>query len=73
MINWLRRMFKGVLPEAPAQQKESFASRFHRFKLFLSAHIDAYSEMMTFEERLASEVPVGMPFLRACTARLGIR
>ena len=72
MISLLRRMFKGVLPEPPAQQKESFASRFHRFKLFLSAHIDAYSEMMTFEERLASEVPVGMPFLRACTARLGI-
>ena len=50
----------------------NFATRFHRFKLFLAAYIEAYSELMSFEERLASPHPFGMPFLRTCTAKLTV-
>ena len=58
-------------PEKPAAEM-NFASRFHRFKLFLGAYIEAYSEMMSFEERLANPRPFGMPFLRTCTAKLTV-
>lgn len=71
MTSLFNRLFKRG-PSSPAAVEESFAARFHRFKLFLSAYIDAYSEMMDFEERLASEMPFGMPFLRMCTARLTV-
>lgn len=40
--------------------------------MFLSAHIEAYGEMLSFEERLADEKPFGMPFLRVCTTKLTI-
>ncbi len=69
MLDWL---FKRGENGCDAGEKESFAARFHRFKLFLSAHLEAYSEIMTFEERLAQEQPLGMPFLRICTARLTV-
>lgn len=72
MSSFFSRLFKGVMPPSQEEESESFAARFHRFKLFLSAYIEAYSEMMTFEERLADERPIGMPFLRTCSARLTI-
>lgn len=71
MASFFQRLFK-KREEKTAVASESFAARFHRFKLFLSAYIDAYSEMMSFEERLADELPIGMPFLRTCTAKLTI-
>ncbi len=71
MASFLKRLF-GKRPQKAARAEESFAARFHRFRLFLNAHIEAYSEIMTFEERLAGELPLGMPFLRLCTARLTI-
>ena len=72
MTSFLRRLFRRGQSTQPDTIGESFAARFHRFKLFLSAHIEAYSEMMTLEERLAGEMPLGMPFLRMCTAKLTI-
>ncbi len=72
MSSLLRRLFKRRKTEAKDDAVSGFSARFHRFKLFLNAHIEAYSEMMSFEERLASEMPVGMPFLRSSTARLTI-
>ena len=72
MASFLSRLFKNVMPASKEEENESFAARFHRFKLFLSAYIEAYSEMMTFEERLADPNPIGMPFLRMCTTRLTI-
>ncbi len=67
----LQRMQHSKTPGHEAAH-ESFAARFHRFKLFLSSHIEAYSEMMTFEERIAGDAPLGMPFLRMCTAKLTV-
>ncbi|MDR0338744.1 MAG: hypothetical protein LBH65_00530, partial [Desulfovibrio sp.] len=64
------RLFKRKAAEAAGG--ESFAAGFHRFRLFLSAYIEAYGEMMDFEERLAAEMPFGMPFLRLCTAKLTV-
>ena len=73
MASFFQRLFKKRGDtHSSAAASESFAARFHRFKLFLSAYIDAYSEMMSFEERLADNLPVGMPFLRTCTAKLTI-
>lgn len=72
MSSFLSRLFKNVMPPSTEEENESFAARFHRFKLFLSAYIEAYSEMMSFEERLADETPLGMPFLRMCATRLTI-
>lgn len=69
-MGFLSRLFKRG-PAAGAD-KITFAERYLRFKLFLSAHIEAYGEMMDFEERLANERPFGMPFLRVCTARLTV-
>ncbi len=71
MASFLRRLFGGK-SAAHKEPEADFAARFHRFKLFLNAHIEAYSEMMSFEERLASDMPVGMPFLRSCAARLTV-
>ncbi|MDL2207852.1 hypothetical protein LJB82_03935 [Desulfovibrio sp. OttesenSCG-928-M16] len=45
---------------------------FLRFRLFLSASVEVYGEIMDFEERLAGAEPFGMPFLRLCTARLTV-
>ena len=56
--------------EAP--KKESFAARYHRFRLFLNAHIEAYSSIINFEERLADDLPVGLPFIRTTLARLTV-
>ena len=72
MTSFLQRLFKRNTQNAPDPSGESFAARFHRFKLFLGAYIDAYSEMMTFEERHADELPVGMPFLRMSTTKLTV-
>lgn len=63
-----RRDRKANAPDSP----EAFAARFHRFKLFLSAYLESYSEIMNFEERLAAEAPIGMPFLRMRTAKLTV-
>ena len=71
MTSLWRRLFK-KRGDKDAAASESFAARFHRFKLFLSAYIDAYSEMMSFEERLADPMPLGMPFLRTCTTKLTV-
>ena len=71
MASLFQRLFKRG-KETNAAANESFAARFHRFKLFLSAYIDAYSEMMSFEERLADPMPVGMPFLRTCATKLTV-
>ena len=76
MASLLKRLFgreKSGASSAPeAAGDDAFAARFHRFRLFLSAYLDAYSEMMTFEERLADERPFGMPFLCLCTTRLTV-
>ena len=72
MSSFLSRLFKRSTASGPEGENEAFAIRFHRFKLFLSAYIEAYSEMMSFEERLADERPLGMPFLRICTTKLTI-
>ena len=69
-MSFLSRLFKRGAPEQSPET--SFAERYLRFKLFLSAYIEAYGEMMDFEERLADERPFGMPFLRVCTARLTV-
>ena len=69
MTSFLRRLFQGKAAAPKEYSGADFAARFHRFKLFLNAHIEAYSEMMSFEERLASDAPLGMPFLRSCTAK----
>ncbi|MDL2279932.1 hypothetical protein LJC15_04660, partial [Desulfovibrio sp. OttesenSCG-928-G11] len=66
-----RRLFGGAQKSAQ-KSDESFAARFLRFRLFLSASIEAYGEIMNFEERLAGAEPFGMPFLRQCTARLTV-
>ncbi len=72
MLSFLLRLF-GKAPAKPvASVQEPFSARFHRFKLFLSAYVEAYSEMMNFEERLAAPYPVGMPFLRVCSTKLSI-
>lgn len=71
-----RRLFRRKGEKASLRNMEggegAFAARFHRFRLFLSAYLDAYSEMMSFEERLADERPFGMPFLRLCMTRLTV-
>lgn len=72
MPSLFSNIFRRKKSAANDADSESFAARFHRFKLFLSAYADAYSEIMNFEERLADENPIGMPFLRFCTARLTI-
>lgn len=71
MLSLLTRLFKRS-EATPSTAEESFAARFHRFRLFLSAHIDAYSEIMAFEERLASEHPLGLPFIRMTLAKLTV-
>ena len=58
--------------KSPAAAKESFAARFHRFHMFLNAHIEAYSSIMSFEERLAEDWPVGLPFIRSNLAKLTV-
>ncbi|MDL2317017.1 hypothetical protein LJC59_08100 [Desulfovibrio sp. OttesenSCG-928-A18] len=68
----LGRLFKRKSAVSETENAVSFAERFHRFKLFLSAYLEAYGEMMGFEERLAGELPFGMPFLRMCTARMTV-
>lgn len=70
MTSFFSRLFKRKSDAGDGA--ESFAARFLRFRLFLSAYIEAYGEMMDFEERLADERPFGMPFLRVCTARLTV-
>ena len=70
MASFFTRLFKRKSDAGGGA--ESFAARFLRFKLFLTAYIEAYGEMMDFEERLADERPFGMPFLRVCTARLTV-
>lgn len=72
MPSFFSGLFKRGKKNARPEDNESFAARLHRFKLFLGAYIEAYSEMMTFEERLASVAPLGMPFLRMCITRLTI-
>lgn len=72
LVSQIAALFKKSASTSRDEGAESFAARFHRFRLFLSAYLDAYSEMMNFEERLADERPFGMPFLRACTARLTV-
>ncbi len=56
----------------PTRSGDDFAARFHRFKLFMTAHMEAYSELMGLEERLGGPAPVSMPYLRTCTARLTV-
>jgi len=75
MFSLFRRLLRRGREGSPAgggSGEGDFAARVHRFRLFLSAYLDAYSEMMTFEERLADERSFGMPFLRLCTARLTV-
>lgn len=69
-MSFLSRLFRRTVPKKP--EETDFAERYLRFKLFLSAYLEAYGEMMDFEERLADERPFGMPFLRVCTARLTV-
>lgn len=71
MASFLRRLFGGKTAQKSSAD-ESFATRFLRFRLFLGASIEAYGEIMDFEEHLAGTIPFGMPFLRLCTARLTV-
>ncbi len=72
MFSFFRKLFPRRQQYMEQTPQLGFAARFHRFKLFLSAYLEAYSEMMTFEERLAGESPLGMPFLRMSTAKLTV-
>lgn len=73
MVSFFRRLFSRSSGSSTARADDDFfAARFHRFRLFLSASIEAYSEMLDFEERLAGEMPFGMPFLRMCAAKLTV-
>ena len=69
-MSFLSRLFKRA--SSPAAAEADFAERYLRFRLFLCAYLEAYGEMMDFEERLADERPFGMPFLRVCTAKLTV-
>lgn len=77
MTSFFRRLFSRTCGTSSSRKTEeageaAFAARFHRFRLFLNAYLDAYSEIMTFEERLADERPFGMPFLRLCMTKLTV-
>lgn len=77
MLSFFSRLFrrkdeKCALQKPDAAGESAFAARFHRFRLFLTAYLGAYAEMMSFEERLADERPFGMPFLRLCMTRLTV-
>jgi pyruvate,water dikinase len=70
LFSWLFRRKDGK--DADEAGESAFAARFHRFRLFLTAYLGAYTEMMSFEERLAKERPFGMSFLRLCMTRLTV-
>lgn len=69
-MSFFSRLFRRA--SADKREETDFAGRYLRFKLFLSAYLEAYGEMMDFEERLADERPFGMPFLRVCAAKLTV-
>ncbi len=54
----------------PQSSDSVFAARFHRFKLFLNAHLDVSAEVLELEERLSDPMPYGMPFIRTSAAKL---
>ena len=71
-MGFFSRIFRHSKKPAESAGQLDFAGRFHRFKLFLSSHFEAYSELLEFEERLSNPHPFGMAFLRTCTARLTV-
>lgn len=72
LFSRFKKLFSGREQEKNRLQSSDsvFAARFHRFKLFLNAHLDVSSEVLELEERLSDFMPYGMPFIRTSAAKL---